>query len=730
MIHRLIFIFFIHFVFGTVKAQKTNLAPSKPVIENYFGVKVVDEFRNFENLKDPSVINWMQSQTNYSDSVLNKIPNREYYINKRIEFDKRQSFSVDRINITENDFCFYLKKSADENTAKLYYRKGFSGIEKQIFNPENYNLDSGKKFIINYIKPNYDGSKVAIALTESGKEISEMVIYDLKSHKILPDLVTNCWPTNGGGISWLPDNNSFIYLQFPVTDPHSDRFMKDMQAVVYKIGQNPKELNVILSQKNNLNLKINPEDYPIVKLPTKESQYLFGYIAGATNFNDTYFQPVSLINKPNQWKLLFSKEEKINGFIVKNDSIIFISEKNGVNAIYCTSLKSPDFKNPSLIIPSIPNEVINGLYQTKDGFVFSSSKNGVEAKLYLYQNNKIENLTLPFPSGDITVTTQDNQSNDFWINCTGWKNDNERFKFDSITKKFTPENLATIVEYPEFKDIIVKEITVKSHDGLDIPLSLIYKKDLVKNKNNPLLIDAYGAYGINNSPFLDMTFMLWALKGGIVAIAHVRGGAEKGEPWHLGGFKNTKPNSWKDLISCAEYMINEHYTSADKIAIWGQSAGGITVGRAMTERPDLFKVAIITAGIVNSLRIEAMPNGLNSVKEFGSKNIESEFKDLYEMDAYHHIEKNTKYPATFITTGINDPRVAPWMPVKFAAKLLSNSNVSKNPILLKVDYKGGHGGRDLLLKQKYLNLSDVFAFALWQLDHPEYQPKENEKIKK
>lgn len=730
MIHRLIFIFFIHFVFGMIKAQKTNLAPSKPVIENYFGVKVVDEFRNFENLKDPSVINWMQSQTNYSDSVLNKIPNREYYINKRIEFDKRQSFSVDRINITENDFCFYLKKSADENTAKLYYRKGFNGIETEIFNPENYNPDSGKKFIINYIKPNYDGSKVAIALTESGKEISEMVIYDLKSHKILPDLVTNCWPTNGGGISWLPDNNSFIYLQFPVTDPHSDRFMKDMQAVVYKIGQNPKELNVILSQKNNLNLKINPEDYPIVKLPTKESQYLFGYIAGATNFNDTYFQPVSLINKQNQWKLLFSKEEKINGFIVKNDSIIFISEKNGVNAIYCTSLKSPDFKNPNLIIPSIPNEVINGLYQTKDGFVFSSSKNGVEAKLYLYQNNKIENLTLPFPSGDITVTTQDNHSNNFWINCTGWKNDNERFKFDSITKKFTPENLATIVEYPEFKDIIVKEITVKSHDGLDIPLSLIYKKDLLKNKNNPLLIDAYGAYGINNSPFLDMTFMLWALKGGIVAVAHVRGGAEKGEPWHLGGFKNTKPNSWKDLISCAEYMINERYTSADKIAIWGQSAGGITVGRAMTERPDLFKVAIITAGIVNSLRIEAMPNGLNSVKEFGSKNVESEFKDLYEMDAYHHIKKNTKYPATFITTGINDPRVAPWMPVKFAAKLLSDSNASKNPILLKVDYKGGHGGRDLLLKQKYLNLSDVFAFALWQLDHPDYQPKENEKIKK
>ncbi|WP_312392388.1 prolyl oligopeptidase family serine peptidase [Chryseobacterium sp.] len=722
MKYQSILIFFIYFIFDITNAQKTNLAPSKPVTEDYFGVQIVDEFRNLENLKDASVITWMESQTNYSNLTLHKIPNREYYINKRIEFDKRQSFSVDKISITENDFYFYLKKKADENVSKLYYRKGFNGIETEIFNPENYNGRNDKKFIINYIKPNYDGSKIAIALTESGKEISEMIIYDMKSQQVLPDHITNCWPTNGGGISWLSDNNSFIYLQFPITDPNSEKFMKDMQAVVYKIGQNSKELNVILSKKNNPSLKINSEDYPIVKLPTKESHYLFGYIAGATNFNDTYFQPISVTNKKDQWKLLFSKEEKIREFIVKNDSIIYISEKNGVNAVYYTSLKTPNFKNSKLIIPSIPDEVINGLYQTKSGFVFSSSRNGVEAKLYLYQNSKVEKLILPFLSGDITVDTQNNFSDKFWINCTGWKNDNERFKFDLITRKFLPEDLVPIVKYPEFKDIIVEEVTVKSPDGLDIPLSLIYNKNIKKNKQSPLLMDAYGAYGINNSPFLDMTFMLWVLKGGIVAIAHVRGGAEKGESWHLGGFKDTKVNSWKDLISCAEYMIHENYTSPEKIAIWGQSAGGITVGRAMTARPDLFKVSILTAGMVNSLRLEAMPNGLNSVKEFGSKNIESEFKALYEMDAYQHIKRNIKYPATYITTGINDPRVAPWMPTKFAAKLQKDST-SSNPILLNVDYKGGHGGRDLPLIQKYSNLADIFAFAFWQLGHPDYQPK-------
>ncbi|PTT75211.1 prolyl oligopeptidase family serine peptidase, partial [Chryseobacterium sp. HMWF001] len=358
----------------------------------------------------------------------------------------------------------------------------------------------------------------------------------------------------------------------------------------------------------------------------------------------------------------------------------------------------------------------------KDGFVFNASKNGVEAKLYLYRDQKINLLTLPFTAGDISVATQNEESNDFWITCSGWKNETSRFKYNSLTGKFIPENLAPVIEYPEFKDIVVEEIVVKSHDGLDIPLSLIYNKDIKKNKHNPLLMDAYGAYAFNNSPYFAKTYMLWVLQGGIVAVAHVRGGGEKGEEWYKGGYKSTKPNSWKDLISCTEYLIKENYTSPENIAIWGASAGGITIGRAMTERPDLFKVSIIDAGIVNASRMEFTPNGLNSAKEFGSLSIEPEFKALLEMDAYQHIKNGEKYPATLITSGINDPRVSPWMPTKFAAKLMAD-NISDNPILLKVDYEGGHGG-DIPVAQKYDNLADSFAFALWQLGHPDYQPKE------
>lgn len=724
--YRLNFILLISFsFFELVNAQKTTLAPSKPITDEYFGTKIVDEYRNLENLKDPGTIQWMKDQTTYAHSILKNVTNRKYYIEKRIEFDKRQSFSVSNINVTENDYYFYLKKKPDENVAKVWYRKTFEGKEIEIFNPENYKPENKKKYQINYIKPNYDGSKIAIALTESGKEISEMVIYDLKLSKVLPYVITHCWPSDSGGISWLPDNNSFIYRYYPIIDPNSDLFLKNTESVIYRIGDDPQKLNVLLSKKNNPDLKINPEDFPRVKLPTKNSKYVIGQLSGPVNFKDTYYMPAKDIDKKGQWKLLFKKEDKVSDFIIKGDNIIYISEKNQTNAIYSTSLQNPDFKNPAVLVPNIQDEVINTVYSVKDGFIFSSSKNGVEAKLYQYKEGKTESLKLPIPAGDISATTQNDLSNDFWINCSGWKNESERFKYDFLTKKFVAENLAPIIQYPEFKDIIVEEITVKSHDGLDIPLSLIYRKNIKRNKHNPLIMDAYGGYGYNNSPYFEKTYLLWALQGGIVAIAHVRGGGEKGEEWYRGGYKTTKPNSWKDLISCAEYMVKENYTSPENIAIWGASAGGITIGRAMTERPDLFKVAIIDAGVVNALRMEFTPNGPNNVKELGTVKIESEFKALLEMDAYQHIKKGIKYPASLITGGINDPRVSPWMPTKFAAKLLAD-NASNNPILLKIDYEGGHGG-DIPVAQKYDNLADTFAFALWQLGHPDYQPKEETK---
>lgn len=205
-----------------------------------------------------------------------------------------------------------------------------------------------------------------------------------------------------------------------------------------------------------------------------------------------------------------------------------------------------------------------------------------------------------------------------------------------------------------------------------------------------------------------------------MACAHVRGGGELGEAWHKAGQKTTKPNTWKDLIACAEYLAKNNYTSPAKTAISGGSAGGILIGRALTERPDLFAAAMPEVGCLNAVRMENSPNGPVNVPEFGTMAKEDEAKALIEMDAYLHLKPGTKYPATLVTAGFNDPRVIAWQPAKFAARLQA-VNASGKPVLFFTDYEAGHGMGDSRLKQ-FESLADLMAFGLWQTGTPGFQP--------
>jgi prolyl oligopeptidase len=283
------------------------------------------------------------------------------------------------------------------------------------------------------------------------------------------------------------------------------------------------------------------------------------------------------------------------------------------------------------------------------------------------------------------------------------------------------ENLSDIAEYPEYTDLIAEEIMVESHDGVMVPLSLIYNKGIVKNGRNRVLFYGYGAYGSSMNPFFSPNFLLWTNDGGILAIPHVRGGGELGDKWHKAGFKTTKPNTWKDLIACAEYLIDKDYTSNEYIAISGGSAGGILIGRALTERPDLFAAAIPSVGCLNPLRAEESPNGPVNVPEFGTVKDSVECMALIEMDSYLHLNDGVKYPATLITAGMNDPRVIAWQPAKFAARLQA-ANASDKPILFWADFEAGHGIGNTKSK-RFESLADELSFAFWQTGHKKYQIK-------
>ena len=263
------------------------------------------------------------------------------------------------------------------------------------------------------------------------------------------------------------------------------------------------------------------------------------------------------------------------------------------------------------------------------------------------------------------------------------------------------------------------EVKVKSRDGTLVPLSIIYPKGLTRDGSHPTLLSGYGAYGVVQFAGYDPTEMAVYERGVVRAICHVRGGGEYGEEWHLAGKGPTKPNTWRDFIACAEYLIARGYTSPAHLAGEGGSAGGITIGRAIEERPDLFAAAIAEVPLADMLRFETTANGVPNVPEFGSTKTGDGFRALYAMSAYANIRDGVKYPAVLVTTGANDQRVASWGPAKLAARLQA-ATASGKPVLLRVDYQSGHGAA--ATSQWENEQTDTWSFLLWQLGDPAFQP--------
>jgi prolyl oligopeptidase len=232
-------------------------------------------------------------------------------------------------------------------------------------------------------------------------------------------------------------------------------------------------------------------------------------------------------------------------------------------------------------------------------------------------------------------------------------------------------------------------------------------------------LHGYGSYGITYDPGFDPTSLAWLERGGVVAVAHIRGGGEYGEDWHSGGRKGTKRNTITDFLACAQYLIDHKYTSPQHLAGEGTSAGGITVGGAITERPDMFGAALDNVGMSDDLRAELQINGPANIPEFGTVKNADDFRNLYAISAFHRLKDHTAYPAVLLTTGINDPRVDPWQMNKMTARLQATSSSGK-PVLLRVDYDAGHGGIGATKSQHTALLTDQFSFLLWQLGDPDY----------
>jgi prolyl oligopeptidase len=332
-------------------------------------------------------------------------------------------------------------------------------------------------------------------------------------------------------------------------------------------------------------------------------------------------------------------------------------------------------------------------------------------------------VKLPFYGAIQSLVTNPRESG-AWLELTSWTKSPLWYSLDAKTDKLTDTALAppSPVDYSQIES---EEVKAKSADGTMVPLSIIHKRGLVLDGSHPTWLTGYGAYGINYDPYFDPTILVFLERGGVRAFAHVRGGGEYGEDWHQGGQKLTKQHTIDDFLAGGEYLIEHKYTSAAHLAGEGTSAGGITIGGAITQRPELFGAALIRVGDSDSLRSETMASGPANIPEFGTVTEADGFKALFAMDAYQHVKPNTPYPAVLLTTGVNDPRVAPWQAAKMTARLQASTSSGK-PVLLRVDYDAGHGIGSTK-SQRDIELADEVAFLFWQLGVTGYAPSSGTK---
>ena len=362
--------------------------------------------------------------------------------------------------------------------------------------------------------------------------------------------------------------------------------------------------------------------------------------------------------------------------------------------------------------------VLKDVVAAKDALYVDASQDGVNKVIRVAPDGSTKVLNTP-RAGAGYISSASPEVDGILLYETSWIQGGVRYAYEPATGMFTDTGMIPVGKFDNLEGFMAKEVLVSSHDGTQVPLSILHRADLKMDGSNPTIVYGYGGYGISMEVFFSPTRLAWLERGGVYAIAHVRGGGEYGQEWHYAGRMATKPNTWLDLIACAEYLVDKGYTAPEHMAPMGGSAGGILAGRSITTRPDLFGAAVIEVGLLDTIRFETTTNGVPNIKELGTVTNEEGFKGLLAMSSYHHVREGVTYPATLLTHGYNDPRVNVWMSGKMAARLQAVNGANGPPVLLRVEFDSGHGIGSTR-EQELSKAADVYSFLFWQLDKDQH----------
>lgn len=708
-----------------ISMAQPPVAPVQPVRETHFGITTTDPYRYLEDFHDPQVQAWVKGQAEYAAQTLAAIPGRAALLARIQELDAGTPFRLSSIVRMPSGEMFYFKRLAGESVPKIYVRTS-GGSETLLIDPDTFPKASpDEHFSLSFFRVSPNGRRLLYGFAASGSEQTSLKVYDRETGGDLADTIDRL-EAEYALPNWLPDGQAFVYSRRRklAADAPATAGYQFTQAFLHRLGDDPAGDRQIFASDRAGAPAMGAMDFPAVLLPTG-SAWAIGQIKhGDETDISLYVAPrESLGSGRETWTKICGAEDLVTEFAVHGDDIYLLTAQGAPRfRVVRTMLGHPSFAAAVTVVPQ-GDFVVDSLAAAADALyvgVLAGVPNRILRMPYAAgaQAMPIE-LPADEPSGSVASARADLPG--VLISTSSWSRAGNLYAYNPQTGKLADTQLLAPGKFDAPAWLTSTEVLVASHDGVRVPLSIVHRRDLRLDGSHPALLSGYGAYGHTAHVDFDAVSLAWLERGGVLATAHIRGGGAFGKEWHHAGRKLTKPNTWKDFLACGEYLVAQGYTSPTKLAGQGGSAGGILIGRAITERPDLFAAARIAVGCTDMLRFETTMNGPPNVPEFGTTTREDEFRGLLAMSTLHHIHDGTRYPAVLLTHGINDPRVEPWMSAKTTARLQA-ATASGKPVLFRVDYHAGHGIGSTR-QQRLAELADVWSFFLWQAGEPGFQPK-------
>jgi prolyl oligopeptidase len=686
--------------------KKPPPARVEVVRETHFGQTIEDPYRWMEAYESDELQSWVREQAAYAREHLEALPERQAFLSRINELTRAAPVLAGFSPAGKK--MFYVRRDPSDRLPKLCVREVPAGEERVLFDP---NATAGEVHIaLDWFKPSTNGQRVAYGSSPGGSENSVLRVMEVESGQTLDLEIPR---TFYGMVTWL-DDETFLYNRSPDITPDTPPtdYYCNSRILLRRADGKPEDDPVIFGRGGNPEVEFADIDIPNVKV-SDSSEWALGVVMhGDAREKSIYITRREQLSQPDRlrWQAVAEMEDAIETAVLHGEQVYLLTHREAPRyKVVATSASQPDMASAVLIVPE-SEMVIDDIKVAGDTLLVKGMEFG-QARLQTVDLRSGHTRTVEMPfDGSITGWSASAEEGAVYLLMMGWTESLRLFRYDLSTGEM--RRMGWIPDSPvDFSEVEVKLVEAPAYDGTPIPVTILHRQGLALDGDNPALLRGYGSYGLTFKPTFDPALLAWLERGGVYAVAHLRGGGFLGRAWHEAGRLLNKENTINDFLACAEYLIAQNYTRAARLAGQGTSAGGIPSGGALVRRPDLFTVMVIRVAVTNALRMETTENGPPNVMEFGSFKNEDGFKGLMLMDAYHRVQDGTRYPAVLLTTGLNDPRVVVWMATKMAARLQA-ATASDQPILLRVEEQGGHG-MGSTLDQLNAERAEIYAF-LWE----------------